>query len=82
MDSGLFCPDCGSRDIQEIVKDITMTNEKDGCTGGCAKILLGPFSFLINHFRLGKKSKSETILYSYYACRSCGQQFQRNKNKE
>ena len=40
--------------------------KKRGCIGGC----------------LGLKDKAEKIKHRYYACRSCGREFESNKNQE
>ena len=70
MSGSIICPKCNSQDIQKIEKNITTTTEKSGCGRIIAGVLFFPLLFL-----MGKKTKTKTQVYTYYACRACGQEF-------
>jgi len=74
MSDGVFCPDCNSQDVQKISRNDVVVTEKYGC----GHTLVGLLCFPLTFFMKGK-STTDIKTYTYYACRSCGREFQGNK---
>ena len=81
MNNDVFCPDCNSQDVQEISDSkTTITNKKaiDGWVIGLLILFwpIGIFYLLYRLFAyLFMRSKSETVTFISYVCRSCGREF-------
>jgi len=71
MSDIISCPDCNSQDVQEINKNMTVT-QKSGCGRDLAGCLFFPLLFF------WKKEKVENKTDTYYACRACGREFRKS----
>ena len=79
MNNNVSCPDCTSKDIQEINKTRVVTND-DGLPWWAIVLLVviypaGIIYLLLKLFGFKFKGKTKTETETYYACRSCGQEF-------
>ena len=68
MNSDVSCPNCNSRDIQEVIKRAASSTGRSGW-----------FSVVLSFLRL-KKAKADS--YRYYECGSCGYEFGRRSQFE
>jgi len=83
MNNNVFCPDCNSQDVQTIEKNMTIIDEK-GLPWWAIVLLVVfyPVGIIYLLYKLYKKlfNKSEpdtrVDISHYYACRSCGREFQ------
>lgn len=73
------CPVCGSKNLQVISEDHSVTQTKGGGysgTKGClGYLLLGPFGLLCGSCGQKEKTKSYNIHKTFWVCSDCGHKF-------
>ena len=76
----VFCPNCGSNNLQTIVKTDTQTQGKNysASQGCCGAFLFGPFGLLCG--ACGQGQKITTTNTSLFACNECGHEFKKRED--
>ena len=67
----MFCPNCGSNNLQVIQEQFTTGSEFSATQGCCGAILFGPIGILCGACGKGKQLTTN----SYWLCINCGKKF-------